>query len=294
MRDMDIISERLKTFHKMYNFMRIVDPISKKVLQTEGNILNNPNVYCYNFWEQQRVCENCISMRAYNEDDCFFKIEYKPGIAYLIIALPVEVEGTRYVIELIKEGTNSIFIGSNEEEDRVLSSIDFMRQSIIKDELTGLFNRRYVNEKLPGDLLASFAKNKPLSVIYIDFDGFKHINDFYGHSAGDYMLREFSIILKEILSEERFWAARLGGDEFLVCLSETDTDTANEIVGQIHFLIQKYPFIFETHQLDLSISCGVHTVINTTSECTTDQIIAAADKEMYRIKVGKKNRYISI
>ena len=77
MSDLENLLKHLKVFEKMYNEMRIVDPINKKVLDYVENEIHEADMPCYEFWKRQETCDNCISMRAYMEDDIFVKIENK-------------------------------------------------------------------------------------------------------------------------------------------------------------------------------------------------------------------------
>lgn len=294
MKEFDIIIDKFQLFEKMYESMRIIDPVSKKVLEIKGNELLVEDFVCYEFWERQKLCENCISMRAYNEDDTIFKIEPKHDELYMITAVPVYIQGRKLVVELIKNVTNSLTLGSGELGDKanVLSSFEYINQAVVKDELTNLYNRRYINEKLPVDLLDSSVKNEPLSIIFTDLDSFKAVNDTYGHSIGDQVLQEFAEILKNHIRNEKDWVARYGGDEFLICLPNADNEAAKAIAERIRNYILKKVFTSGIKEIHLTCSFGVHTVYPGDENLTIDSIIELADKKLYQAKREGKNKVV--
>lgn len=187
MEEPELILLKLQLLEKMYESMRLVDPISKKVLEIRDRQLNELNSVCYEIWDKHENCDNCISMRAYNENDTIFKMEQKEGTIHMVTAVPITYEERKLVVELLKEVTNSLYVDSENHADgiKVFTTVDYMNQMAVKDELTGLYNRRYINEKLPVDLLKASVNNEPLSIIFADLDYFKEINDTYGHSVGD-------------------------------------------------------------------------------------------------------------
>ncbi len=282
----------LQIFEKMYEIMRIVDPISKRVLEVRENELFKSDIVCYDMWKRNQMCDNCISMRAFNEDDTFFKMEYKDDSIFMITAIPIKVEGNRLVIELLKNTSKNMFFGDqNQEGDvMVLTLIEHMNQVAVKDSLTELYNRRYINERLPVELLNASLKNEPLSVIFADLDYFKKINDTYGHSAGDFVLKEFSKELECFIRKDQDWVARFGGEEFFICLPDTDLDTAKKVAERIRSSIVKKEFILDEKRIKITCSFGVHAVCND-YECTTvDGIIELVDKHLYKAKNLGRNR----
>jgi len=294
MEEFDITLVKLQLFEKMYESMRIVDPVSKKVLEIKENVLCEVDTICYDFCEKQKVCDNCISIRAYNENNTIFKMENKGNNIFMVTAIPIAIQGRNLVVELLKEVTSSLYVDTGHHEDgiKILSTIECMNQMAVKDELTGLFNRRYINEKLPVDLLNSSLKNKPLSIIFSDIDFFKTINDTYGHSVGDQVLRELTDELKKHVRDGKDWIARYGGDEFMICLSNTSIDAAKEIAERIRKGVAEKVFTIGKEQTHLTCSFGVHTVCDQSSCLTVDGIIELADKKLYQAKNAGRNKVV--
>lgn len=294
MSEFDIIIDKIQLFQKMYDSMRIVDPARKEILEFKENALFKIDSKCYKLWKRQGVCENCVSMRAYNEDDTIIKMEHNGSKVYMLTAVPISILGRKLVVELFKDATNSLYFGSGELgcKTKMITTIEHMNQTVVKDELTDLYNRRYIYEKLPHNLLKSSLKNEPLSIIFADLDFFKLINDTYGHIAGDQVLREFAEELKRHIRNGRDWAARFGGEEFIICLPNTDIDAARAVAERIRESVMKKEIIIGNEGIHLTASFGVHTVCNRDECLTVDGIIEIADKKLYKAKSEGRNRVI--
>ena len=192
----EIIKERLSIFKNLYDTIRIVDPINKKVMnygEDKGVIVKD---ICYGFWENGQYCKNCTSMRAYLENDTFMKMEVDGDNILLIISSPITIENKVYIVELIKDisQTGSI-VNSDKSRAETVNLIKEMNEAAIRDTLTRIYNRRFINETLAIDINDSMINNRPICVIMADLDFFKNINDNYGHVVGDWVLKDFAKIL---------------------------------------------------------------------------------------------------
>src|SRR6056297_347432 len=242
-KDFDSLIQRLTTFDKMYDLTRVVNPKIKEVIFVRKNKeLNyaNQKDSCYDFWENNEVCSNCISMRAYNENNTFMKIESSAKSIKMVTAIPVIIEGDHLVIELLKDITNSMLVDEEGLEERVIIKkiLEQANRAAIEDVLTGTYNKRYINERLPNELIHSKLRDMPLSIIITDIDHFKKVNDIHGHIAGDYVLKEFADILKSNVREDKDFVARFGGEEFLICLIDTNQKEAYSIAQRMRSQIE--------------------------------------------------------
>jgi diguanylate cyclase (GGDEF)-like protein len=147
------------------------------------------------------------------------------------------------------------------------------------DDLTGQFNRRYFNNKLK-DELNKINKNKSnLSLIFVDIDDFKKVNDKYGHNVGDEVLQKISVLLNQNL--RRFdTLARWGGEEFAIILPGTTVEEAKIICERLRGVIENYDF-----SLKISISIGASVASKYINPLN---LVSIADKAMYKAK-EKKN-----
>ena len=153
------------------------------------------------------------------------------------------MDDRRIVIELLKDTTSGMFFGSDEdkisESSEIHSLIDQMNNLAFKDSLTGLYNRRYINEKLPVDMLNSALLSKEVSIIMADVDSFKNVNDCHGHAAGDYILKYFASTVSAFVKRGSDWIARFGGDEFLICMPGADLELAKHTAESIRKYLEQ-------------------------------------------------------
>ncbi len=159
----------------------------------------------------------------------------------------------------------------------------------ITDPLTGLFNRRYLEQALHFEVTRQKRGNRPFSVAMIDVDSFKHYNDAHGHPAGDQILQQLAVVLQENLRASDI-VARYGGEEFVVILLDVDGEAAMKAAEKIRAAVAAHPFPQGAQQpLGLvSISLGVGCWPK--HGATSDEVLAAADRALYESKARGKNR----
>lgn len=282
------LEDKLDFFHKMYDTVRLVDPTYKKVIDYRGSSIIGTQEICYNYWGDGKICNNCISMRAHHEDKSFVKLEKTEDAIMLVTAIPIVNSKSPVVLELMKNATDSMLVGSgNYNEGELLHRfVKEMEEVIVREPLTSLYNRRFVNERLPVDIINATLNHLPLSVCFIDLDHFKSINDLNGHEAGDQAIKTVSDEIKKHIRPERDWVARYGGDEFLICFNNTDEKEAYEIVEQIQNSIERIPIDIQMESEHLSISYGIKTMRDI--QMTAEELISFADQEIFKAKRNKE------
>jgi diguanylate cyclase (GGDEF)-like protein len=156
------------------------------------------------------------------------------------------------------------------------------------DSLTGLPNRTLLYDRLNSAISRAHRDNESLAVLYLDLDGFKAVNDTYGHGIGDALLRESA---KRICGcvRESDTVARMGGDEFTVILSGVCAPLGNERVAREIVEVLAHPFVLSGKNCLITVSIGV-SLYPENGE-TADQLIKIADAAMYVAKNSGKNRY---
>ncbi|MDD4688907.1 MAG: GGDEF domain-containing protein [Eubacteriales bacterium] len=278
---------------KISDVMRIVDPIQKRTIEYKNKDIPINEIHCFEFLSKNEICDNCISMRAYNDNTEYVKIEYNKEKAYLISAVPYILDNRKVVVEIIKDITHSFlfdsFGGKDNELTGIHALIDGMNKLAFSDPLTGLYNRRYIIERLPVDVLDATLLSKELSIIMVDIDYFKYINDNYGHLAGDQVLKNVSVILSGCIKREGGWVARYGGDEFLICLPGADLDAAKLIAESMRNLIEKSAIEHDGGKFNITSSFGVHDLKSSGSE-NIDEFLKHADNKLYLAKNNGRNR----
>lgn len=156
------------------------------------------------------------------------------------------------------------------------------------DELTGLSNRRDMQQQLDKALSRYKRSRLPSSIILVDLDHFKKINDAFGHEAGDRVLIDFANLLQRICRQADI-ASRWGGEEFLVLLPDTSLLQALVLADRLRLATQAEAFVFQNQRLDLSISAGVCSV---SPYSTVESLLRQADLNLYEAKSGGRNRII--
>jgi diguanylate cyclase (GGDEF)-like protein len=166
----------------------------------------------------------------------------------------------------------------------------------VRDPLTGCYNRRHLNAALLDSEIARARRYRlDLSLIMCDLDGFKAINDTYGHPAGDELLRAFAALLQAMTRDSVDTVVRYGGEEFLIILPETRLDGASELAERIRaaFAVQRTQVATPIGTLEVSTtaSFGVVSIdFGSTQAVTPQALIAAADELMYDAKRAGRNR----
>ena len=179
-----------------------------------------------------------------------------------------------------------------------LNRLELMRQaqqlSILsqQDALTGLANRRYLDEVLENEWRSAIRHKLPITIMMIDIDFFKLYNDALGHIQGDQCLRRIAILLGSISSRSGDLAARYGGEEFLLLFSVTDKDQALIQVQQLMELVRNIGIIHPKSNVSkhVTISVGVATMIPHLNDKLSD-FISRADHALYTAKSNGRNQY---
>ena len=157
----------------------------------------------------------------------------------------------------------------------------------VTDDLTQLYNSRYLNDALRKETKRAMRSGWPLSLLFIDLDGFKRINDAHGHLLGSRALIDAAGLIRGC-GRETDIIARFGGDEFAILLPETGTEGAQAVARRLRDRIQRYVFLPESGSGNrLTASIGVATLPDVAD--TPDGLLQAADAAMYRVKVAGKN-----
>jgi len=171
--------------------------------------------------------------------------------------------------------------------DNVQASIELA----ITDGLTGLFNRRYMETHLGTLVEQSAARGKPITVLVLDIDYFKAINDGYGHDAGDDVLREFSLRIRKAIRNIDL-ACRYGGEEFVIVMPDTDMAVATMVAERLRRRIASEPFAIQqgSRHLEVTISIGIAALSSASDNAST--ILKRADQALYRAKRDGRNRVV--
>ena len=167
--------------------------------------------------------------------------------------------------------------------------MDVLRERNLIDGLTGLYNRKYLDEFIDKKMPVELSKGTTYAVMFLDIDYFKMINDTYGHDAGDAILQKLSKTMKSAVTENEF-IIRFGGEEFLIIMKNPTEESALELATKINYDFSKLVFTFNNESFSKTVSIGYAFFPK-----DTDQIwkcIKYADLCLYEAKETGRNKVI--
>jgi len=170
---------------------------------------------------------------------------------------------------------------------RVRTAESQMREASYTDDLTGLYNRRFLQQRLEEEMHRASRYALRLSCILLDIDHFKAINDTHGHAAGDLVLRDVAGIIKAHVRKSDL-AIRYGGEEFMLILFENDKNGALRVAERVRADVESHPFGWKGESLRVTISSGV-AVFPDSGVTMPDELIARADAALYSAKSSGRN-----
>ena len=180
-----------------------------------------------------------------------------------------------------------------EHADSLEARTKELEESSRRDELTGLFNRRYLDAFLAAAFRHAKETGSPLSVAFADLDRFKHVNDQHGHQAGDHVLSATARLLQCSVRSSDI-VARYGGEEFVLAFPDTDRRTAHAICERVVQACRRARHKLEADAaLTVTISIGTATLDETSYFASCDDLVAAADKALYAAKLGGRDRTVT-
>ena len=155
------------------------------------------------------------------------------------------------------------------------------------DSLTGLYNRKKLHDILAEQFARFLRNHRAFTVVMLDLDDFKSINDSYGHVAGDQVLTDVAAILKRSIRSIDY-ASRYGGEEFVLVLVETPCDSAFDVAERIRSAVQEHPFVASGNPVALTVSLGIAS--SREEDDGPDATVARADGALYQAKRSGRNR----
>jgi diguanylate cyclase (GGDEF)-like protein len=226
-----------------------------------------------------------------------------------------EIKGKRNERRIVDlESTNGIYVNGSPVEDTELNSGDFIKigevifkylsgdnieaayheeiyRLTIEDGLTRISNKRYLDEFLDREFARSRRYGRPLSLMMIDIDHFKQVNDVHGHLAGNAVLSEVADVLRPRIRRDECFA-RYGGEEFCVVMPESNAEGAARYAEIIRIMVDTHAFLFEGKRISVSVSIGV--AAKTRSMDSPAQLIDAADQCLLKAKQRGRNQVVLI
>ena len=254
--------------------------------------------------------EEAVGERLFSPGDCWALrrgqlYDFKPGSSGLIckhvgephpssyMCMPLMAQGETLGILHLRSNSPSVLLESKmqlamsvaEHMALALANLklrESLRSQAIRDPLTGLFNRRYMEESLDRELKRAKRKQVQVGMIMIDIDHFKKFNDSYGHAAGDYLLRELGVFLNSLIRGEDI-ASRYGGEEFIIILPEASREETMQRAEQIRRDVKNLNLSNHFQAQDpMTLSVGV--AIYPQHGGDAENILRAVDAALYQAK----------
>ncbi len=228
---------------------------------------------------------------------------------YLFIGFYLGIKGSlgelsKAAVQVAKGSLDKpITISSHDELKTLAALLDEMRVQLkdreqqlldmtVTDTLTGVKNRKYFNEQLKECMALCRKTDQPTSLLMMDIDHFKCVNDTYGHTVGDKCLQLVAKTLQDNLSRPGDVVARYGGEEFAVLLPATDEIGAITIAERLCRSIRELSLNIEENEIDIRISIGISTS-NLIPNCLEERLVNLADEALYKAKKTGRDRWIS-
>jgi diguanylate cyclase (GGDEF)-like protein len=226
-----------------------------------------------------------------------------PSLPSYAMCIPMMAQGEILGLLYLDTGTEKLKLRPlTEAQERTIKTLtehlalavanlnlrETLRTQAIRDPLTGLFNRRYMEESLEREFRRALRKDSPLAILMCDIDHFKRLNDSYGHEAGDAVLRELARLFQAQLRAEDI-ASRFGGEEFVFILPESDIASATECAERLRQAVHELQ-IQHYGQTLKEISLSVGLVCFPQHGDTVDALMRAADAALYRAKEDGRDR----
>ena len=177
--------------------------------------------------------------------------------------------------------------------DQLRSSFQVSLEMAVTDQLTGLYNRRYLASHMSAMFDRAYWTGRPLAVMVLDIDHFKEVNDTHGHDVGDRVLREFAERISNSIRGIDL-ACRYGGEEFLIAMPDTDLSFASVVAERLRQEIAAQKFMVNAgrDELMVTVSIGLATTENGPEDDSAQKLIKRADEALYSAKTGGRNRVI--
>jgi diguanylate cyclase (GGDEF)-like protein len=183
---------------------------------------------------------------------------------------------------------------ANQELEKRITEIQILQNQLkeesIRDPLTRLYNRRYMEDALQREFAHATRDGYPVSIIMADIDHFKKVNDTYGHAAGDEVLEQLSRTFMANFRMEDI-VCRYGGEEFLIVMPETTAETAFLRIDNLRQQLESSDLNVTGAALRITLSAGI--AVYPAEGSTIDEVVQKADQAMYRAKKEGRNRVIA-
>ena len=265
-----VVLQNIRCLQSVFDTVRLIDPTTYEVLDLdEAGVLRHSKQHCAAFWNNEGVCANCISARAYAQKSTLNKLEFTSTDMYFVVSKYLNLNGTPCVLELLSRLEEGRWIDANGTR-LLLDRNHDGNMDLFLDPVTDTYSRRYY------ETYRAHLEGME-SIAIIDANRFKQVNDSFGHPAGDAVLREIARAIKDCIRKTDI-LIRYGGDEFLLLFPKMSEEILERKMQEISAAVENIR-IADYPELRLSISIGGVTGVHPITEA-----IRQADLRMYAQK----------
>lgn len=265
-----VVLQNIRCLQSVFDTVRLIDPTTYEVLDLdEAGVLRHSKQHCAAFWNNEGVCANCISARAYAQKSTLNKLEFTSTDMYFVVSKYLNLNGTPCVLELLSRLDEGRWIDANRTR-LLLDRNHDGNMDLFLDPVTDTYSRRYY------ETYRAHLEGME-SIAIIDANRFKQVNDSFGHPAGDAVLREIAHAIKDCIRKTDI-LIRYGGDEFLLLFPKMSEEILERKMQEISAAVENIR-IADYPELRLSISIGGVTGVHPITEA-----IRQADLHMYAQK----------
>jgi len=226
------------------------------------------------------------SPQGFRKEDLFF-ITSISNPAAVAVKNALLHDKTKHSEEELRRARDELEAKVQERTSELAEANAKLRDLSVTDDLTGLFNRRYLVRALEAEFIRAIRYKRSFSVLLFDIDDFKQVNDRYGHSCGDTVLIKLAFLIRGCLRNSDM-VARYGGDEIAILLPETEKSKATEVAEKLRGLIEGTPFEWHRETFNITCSIGIASAPDDRIVGWND-LLDKADQALYRGKGTGEN-----
>ena len=313
--DLDVVNEKIKSLiHRIQNekaaqelkeseqklklLSQAVEQMHEmvQITDTDGNIIyvNPATQKGTRYSEEELIGKNNRLLKSGEHSNKFYEKLWKSilsGKTYQDIFINKRKDGSFYYDEKIisplkdEDGNIRHFISTSRDITQRIALEKKLQKLATKDALTGIYNRYKMTTLIEEEIKRAKRYDESFSLLMLDIDKFKNINDTYGHDVGDYVLQELSrVVLKTIRKTDSF--GRWGGEEFMLLAPHTNAEQAVELAEKIRKNIEEHSF---EHVEKITVSIGVTQYINGEKETS---LLKRVDQALYEAKANGRNQVV--
>lgn len=285
--DVLALIEGKSELNKLFSVARLIDVTNNYVCKiVDGNVIPT-NRKCFCVWDRNEPCMNCITHRAFVEQKQMTKLQYLKNTVELVLVVPVEYNDSKYVIELIKDISDSIVINDEYHPDNadIYDIVNELNKVAVMDPFTNLFNKKYIEKQIHEDIDEVNSNYKAYILALFDIDNFKWVNDTYGHTSGDLVIQNVVKVIHKHTDKLNCWAARYGGDEFLLAFKGETMENVMKCCEDIKNEVRSKEYKVGDASFISSMSTGIYEFIPKTD--TYETVLNNVDIAMYDNKKFK-------